>query len=275
MAALFCLLFAVLELVIVVCSNSGDHGGIPMGVISICDDAKTNIEIDWDPRSKEEYTCDGETITPVHHKLEEYCETTTEEGIHVCYPNVINYTHIPPTSGHHRSNWPTYGDYFYIPPQRWLHSLEHGGIVMLYHPCADLRQVEMLRSIVRNCLRRHIITPSKMLPYETPFALLSWGCKVTMSTVFPSVAENFIKIHAKKAPEDIATDGGYTAGLLTHSEVVSNMEDSNLCPDPAGRTSAAMEEESLKRRKELDFESEKLQRNMDRLIATYKRLFQS
>ena len=26
---------------------------------------QTNIEIDWDPKSREEYTCDGGIITPV------------------------------------------------------------------------------------------------------------------------------------------------------------------------------------------------------------------
>ena len=38
-------------------------------------------------------------------------------------------------------NRPKYGEYAYLPPQRWLHSLEHGAIVLLYHPCANSDQV--------------------------------------------------------------------------------------------------------------------------------------
>ena len=71
---------------------------------------------------------------------------------------------------------------------------QHGAIVMLYHPCADPAQVDTLRGIVTHCLRKHIITPYKQLPEQTPFALLSWGCKLTMSTVISSVARNFIKV---------------------------------------------------------------------------------
>ena len=72
--------------------------------------------------------------------------------------------------------------------------LQHGAIVMLYHPCADPAQVDKLRDIVTHCLRKHIITPYKQLPQQTPFALLSWGCKLMMSSVTTSVARNFIKV---------------------------------------------------------------------------------
>jgi hypothetical protein len=73
-------------------------------------------------------------------------------------------------------------------------SIQHGAIVMLYHPCADPNQVGMLRRIVKGCLHRHVITPYKELPAETPFALMSWGCKLTMSSVVPTMAESFIKV---------------------------------------------------------------------------------
>lgn len=48
-------------------------------------------------------------------------------------------------SGTHRKLWPVYGEYVYVPPQRWIHSLEHGAIVLLYHPCANLNQVNSQR----------------------------------------------------------------------------------------------------------------------------------
>lgn len=52
-------------------------------------------------------------------------------------------------SGTHRKLWPVYGEYVYVPPQRWIHSLEHGAIVLLYHPCANLNQVSFFLSFLR------------------------------------------------------------------------------------------------------------------------------
>lgn len=69
-------------------------------------------------------------------------------------------------SGTHRPLWPKYGEYGFVPKQRWLHSLEHGAIVMLYHPCANKNEVQLLRKIVKGCLYRHIITPYNLLPQE-------------------------------------------------------------------------------------------------------------
>lgn len=44
-------------------------------------------------------------------------------------------------SGPHRPLWAAFGEYEFLPLQRWIHNLEHGGIVALYHPCANSDQV--------------------------------------------------------------------------------------------------------------------------------------
>ena len=75
----------------------------------------------------------------------------------------LDYDEWIPTFGDHRPLWPVYGEYKYVPVQRWLHSLEvlrkrkrkfkkinfvffllsfkHGSIVMLYHPCSHPMEV--------------------------------------------------------------------------------------------------------------------------------------
>ncbi|KAK7087127.1 uncharacterized protein [Littorina saxatilis] len=288
----------VVVAVVMVCvsGKKGDHGGVAMGVLSPCDDAKTNIEIDWDPQSSAEYTCDSDTLSPSVPKIQSSCMEEPDEGIHVCYPHAINYTDIPPTSGRHRPNWPVYGEYTYVPQQRWLHSLEHGAIVMLYHSCADPQQVETLRNIVTGCLRKHIITPYKLLPEEMPFALLTWGCKLLMSSVTTSVATNFIKSRALQAPEgQVAGDGEYNTSLTVPAQTVSDYKDSVICPGQASNTQTAdmagilsgqhrdsnplasepenpIVIQSRKRRQQLDAETEKLDRNVKRLIEAYRRL---
>ena len=48
--------------------------------------------------------------------------------------------------------WSDYCDRF-VPPQRWLASVERGAVVMLYHPCTSPDTVDMLRTILTGCMR--------------------------------------------------------------------------------------------------------------------------
>ena len=41
----------------------------------------------------------------------------------------------------------------FVPPQRWLASVERGAVVMLYHPCTPPDTVDMLRTILTGCMR--------------------------------------------------------------------------------------------------------------------------
>lgn len=50
-----------------------------------------------------------------------------------------------------RLRWPLPGRF--VPAQRWLHNIEHGAIVMLYHPCTHHTLVEKLRALVKGCIR--------------------------------------------------------------------------------------------------------------------------
>ena len=57
------------------------------------------------------------------------------------YPN-SGYPKGIPHSGYHRPKWPQYGEYKYIPPLRFVHALEHGSILFLYHPCTPVELVQ-------------------------------------------------------------------------------------------------------------------------------------
>ncbi|XP_011700226.1 PREDICTED: uncharacterized protein LOC105457318, partial [Wasmannia auropunctata] len=132
-----------------------------------CDDAKTNLTIDWD-HNPSEYTCYGHNIVPSKIAARMYCETIPKayKAVHKCMDHRIEYDVDIPLYGPHRPLWPVYGEYKYLPKQRWLHSLEHGAIVMLYHPCANPLEVERLKNLVSKCLWRHIITPYNYLEEE-------------------------------------------------------------------------------------------------------------
>lgn len=71
---------------------------------------------------------------------------------------------------------------------------QHGGIVMLYDPCAHPMMVNRLRGVVTSCIRKHVITPFNHLPRDRPLALVSWGCRLLMNKVNYKTAVKFIKV---------------------------------------------------------------------------------
>lgn len=212
-----------------------DIQGVKMGVPSSeCDDAKTNLTMDWD-FSAVNYTCYYPTmkfvpdreLKPImeHENIPKYYVAQ-----HKCMDEPIYYSSELPTFGTHRPLWPRYGEYKFVPIQRWLHNLEHGGIVMLYHPCANPLEVNRLRQIVTGCLRRHLITPYNLLSPKRPLALLSWGWRMTMSTVQPDIVREFIKQHALQGAEAISRDGFYDTGLLVPAKILTSVDDDLICP---------------------------------------------
>lgn len=133
-------------------------------------------------------------------------------------------------SGPHRVIWPKYGDYTYIPPQRWVHSLEHGAIVALYHPCANRQEVLKLKKLIKQCLYRHIVSPSQQLSAERPFALIAWGKSLEFSFVDVEVIIAFIRMNALQGPEQLDTNGAYDRMIIDPAVTVST-KDSSLCPN--------------------------------------------
>ncbi|XP_018322025.1 uncharacterized protein LOC108734827 isoform X2 [Agrilus planipennis] len=215
----------------------GYKGRVPMGIKnSNCDDGKTNLTVDWD-KSADSYLC-------FYENLKDYMPDLYVQPIlqcdhiprgympeHYCMHTSIVYRDDVPTFGGHRPLWPRYGEYQYLPPQRWLHSLEHGAIVMLYHPCADPQEINKLKGIVTNCLYRHIITPYNKLQSQRPFALVTWGCKLMMSKVDHKIAKEFIMTSALQGPEKVSTDGQFDYALLRHAKILTDENDSTICPE--------------------------------------------
>ncbi|XP_076647825.1 uncharacterized protein LOC143356206 [Halictus rubicundus] len=208
--------------------------GVPMGNPSPnCDDAKTNLTMDWNG-SPADYTCYQPKFIPNKNVYPtEYCERIPRNyvALHKCMREKIEYDDEVPLFGPHRPLWPVYGEYKFLPKQRWLHSLEHGAIVALYHPCANPLEVQRLKSLVSGCLRRHVITPYNMLPSERPLALVAWGCRLNMAYTNPEAITTFILKHALRGPEDIPRDGDFDEGLVQTAETVSDLKDTNLCPN--------------------------------------------
>ncbi|XP_033355164.1 uncharacterized protein LOC117236380 [Bombus vosnesenskii] len=208
--------------------------GVPMGYPSRnCDDAKTNLTMDWDGNPIN-YTCYDNKIIPNRNTIAlKYCERIPKYYVatHKCMYEEIEYDDDVPLFGPHRPLWPIYGEYKFLPKQRWLHNLEHGAIVALYHPCANPMEVRRLKSLVSTCLRRHVISPYNLLDERRPFVLVAWGCRLSMSYVNPELVVGFIREHALRGPEEVARDGDFAENLLHPAEIVSDLDDTVLCPN--------------------------------------------
>ena len=114
--------------------------------------------------------------------------------------------------------WACWGEYSYLSPTRWLHNLEHGGIAILYHPCAGPDVVDALREYARSHPGdaagpfRWIMTPYAGL--RTTLAVVSWGWIYSANCLRPAELDAFVSQRYRQAPEDIGSDGVYSKGYL-------------------------------------------------------------
>ena len=130
----------------------------------------------------------------------------------------IIYEQLPPTSGPHRPQWGRWGEYSWIPPERWLHNLEHGGVAFLYHPCAPTEVIEALQSYVRAYETedgsdfRWILTPYEDM--ATPVAVVAWEWRALLSCFDEEAVNDFVARVYRQAPEDVRGDGAYSEGWI-------------------------------------------------------------
>uniref|UniRef100_A0A2S2N9C5 Tumor protein p53-inducible protein 13 n=1 Tax=Schizaphis graminum TaxID=13262 RepID=A0A2S2N9C5_SCHGA len=207
-----------------------------MDINSTCDDGKTNLTRDWDG-SFYNYTCmlkDFLPVSDIQPLLDRDLVPKYYVANHVCMKESISYNHDIPSFGSHRPAWARYGEYKFLPKQRWLHNLEHGSVVMLYHPCTHPVLVQRMRTVLKSCLFRHIITPYNLVPEDRPIVLVTWGNRLYMNDVDTKLATDYIKKYANHAKETTARDGQYDHLLIEAAELISP-DDINICPTPHKR----------------------------------------
>lgn len=133
----------------------------------------------------------------------------------------ITYEDVPPSSGDHRPSWGKWGEYTYLPPQRWLHNLEHGGIAFLYDPCVPEATKEALRAVAKALPAdesgpfRWVMTPYPGLPTAVAVVAWQWTWQADCTgAVNEASLSTFITEHYRKGPEDVAGDGSYATDWI-------------------------------------------------------------
>ncbi|HCP46789.1 MAG TPA: hypothetical protein DIU15_12145 [Deltaproteobacteria bacterium] len=163
-----------------------------------------------------QWQCDGAT------RVVDTCDpgtTTYEENLsknHIEEPEEIEYASSPPSSGDHRPHWAMWGEHEFLSQEFWLHNLEHGGVALLYHPCADAEVVDSLREWARARPEddggsfRWILTPYPGL--ETTVAVVAWEWRYESDCFDEVEIAEFVDAHYRQAPEDVDSNG--SAGSL-------------------------------------------------------------
>jgi hypothetical protein len=126
-----------------------------------------------------------------------------EPAIHVDGP--IDYADKPPAGGPHAPCWGDYAPYLDppLPAEEWVHNLEHGGVVLLYH-CPDGCDAELAELIALGLsLPRVIVTEYSDMP--AGFAAVSWGHRLVTSCFDRTALEAFYAAHFDRAPESIGS----------------------------------------------------------------------
>ena len=137
---------------------------------------------------------------------------------HIDVPEPIEYADWPPAGGPHRPQWARWGEYSFLPPQRWVHNLEHGGAAFLYHPCAPTELVDELRTYAQALpddeagAFRWVMTPFPDLPSSV--AVVTWGHVYLAECVQPDELDAFVAETYRQAPEDVGSNGPYSAGWV-------------------------------------------------------------
>lgn len=123
---------------------------------------------------------------------------------HVPDEEPVTYNSNPPTTGPHSAQWARWGIYNQAPPDRQLvHNLEHGGVVISYHPDRIPEgTLEQLRTQVREFSQtnpRVVLTPRDDL--EGAIALTAWGYLQSLENYNPDAIEAFYMAHIARGPE--------------------------------------------------------------------------
>jgi len=140
---------------------------------------------------------------------------------HVPDGTPIVYADSPPSSGDHRPAWGRWGEYSYLPPQRWLHNLEHGGIAFLYDPCVASPVVDTLRTLAKALPAddsgpfRWVLTPYPGLGTGVAVVAWEWTWQAScVDAVNQAALQSFITEHYRNGPEDVAVDGSYATDWI-------------------------------------------------------------
>jgi len=110
------------------------------------------------------------------------------------------YNSFPATSGWHVAQPQPWGTFVYpVAPEKLIHNLEHGGVVIEYNPALLGGSELKLEAIQKRFPNKTVVTPNEQL--KTPLALTAWRRLYTLDTMNEAKIVAFIERYKNRAPE--------------------------------------------------------------------------
>lgn len=132
-----------------------------------------------------------------------------DEGrYHIDIGKTADYKHFPPSSGLHYGKILSWGFYNEaIPPEYWVHSLEHGGVVILYNCATTCKDTEdAIWQVVQKAPPEDqfnevkiLVTPNSQIEHKV--IALAWDTELDLDEADYSVLLDFYNRHVNQGPE--------------------------------------------------------------------------
>jgi Protein of unknown function (DUF3105) len=131
-----------------------------------------------------------------------------EGNAHVSDGETITYKNYPPSSGTHYSSPQDAGYYdTTIPEGKFVHSMEHGYVVLYYKPDLPDATKEQLKSLMTALpLGKYGKVKMVIVPYtnmSTPLTVAAWDRLLPMDSYNFDVIKAFYQQYVDKGPEDV------------------------------------------------------------------------
>ena len=133
------------------------------------------------------------------------CEQKVAVGNPVHVEGHIDYPDPPPAGGPHNPCWAAWGAHAdEVPTERWVHNVEHGGVVFLYW-CPDGCAADVTElGDFADTHERVLLTPYPGL--QTHFAFISWSYRLLTDCYDFAAARAFYDAHIGRGLEPVAAD---------------------------------------------------------------------
>lgn len=113
---------------------------------------------------------------------------------------IPEYNSVPPTSGPHAPQPAPCGIYRQdVPDVFAVHTLEHGAVVVRYHPTIASSDREALEAYARDAETHIVVAPRSGL--EDPIVLTAWTKLLRLSSVDRESIDTFYGLYAQNGPE--------------------------------------------------------------------------
>ncbi len=123
---------------------------------------------------------------------------------HVDEGTQVQYNSTPPTSGDHYANFA--GPGFYeeaIQPERLVHNLEHGQVVVWYSPDAAQATIDSIEGYVEDAGIPMLASAYPQVPDGKSFSLTAWGASQSCDEFSTEVVEGFRERFQGRGPEQV------------------------------------------------------------------------